>query len=228
MIDIILQQSQKEFINIIVTNQIIKMKNNFGKLMIIMMFLVTSVSYAQEYTNLSVNTEDIPVRELRRFALTGNIGWNSLTGVGVSIHTFATKNIEFDMGLGLASTGFKFGGRINYVILKHEFSPVAGAGILYGLGTGDAEVEIDGDNGKFGYTIGASPYLQLAFGIERVSRNGFFFKLMTGYAILLTDNNYVIKYGSPTSTEMDALDIVLGSGISMEVSLGFAFGNKKQ
>lgn len=203
------------------------MKSTFRKLLFIVMILFSISLFSQEYANLSVDKNDIPVRELRRFAITGNIGWNSLTGVGVSVNTFATKNIEFDFGLGLASTGFKFGGRFNYVILDHEFSPVAAAGILYGMGLGDNVVEVDGDTGPIGYTIGSSPYLQLAFGIERLSRKGFFFKLMTGYAILLTDSNYEIKYGSPTPTELDVLDMMMGSGISIEVSLGYAFGNNK-
>ena len=208
-------------------NQRIIMKSNYKKLLVIVMILFSVSIFAQDYANLSLDTKDIPVRELRRFAITGNIGWNSLTGVGVSVNTFATKNIEFDFGLGLASTGFKFGGRFNYVILDHEFSPVAGAGILYGMGLGDNVLEVDGDTGPIGYTIGSSPYLQLAFGIERLSRKGFFFKLMTGYAILLTDSNYEIKYGNPTPTERDVLDMMMGSGLSIEVSLGYAFGNNK-
>jgi hypothetical protein len=187
---------------------------------------ITVTIYAQEYMNMSEIKSKLSVRELRRSAITGNIGWNSLTGVGVSYNQFIGKKFEIDAGIGLAATGAKVGIRANYLFLESNFSPVVTAGFLYGFGSGGQALEFENEdtNNKFTYTVSASPYAQIAFGIEYLSNKGFMIKALTGYAILTIENNYQILSGNPTSEEIDAMDFVLGSGISMEVSIGYAFG----
>jgi hypothetical protein len=202
------------------------MKNILGIVSILLVVLSPLRSSAQEYMNMSEVKSKLAVRELRRSAVTGNIGWNSLTGVGISYNQFIGKKFEIDAGIGLASTGVKIGIRANYLFLDNNFTPLVSGGFLYGFGSNGQAVEYENINtgNTFTYTVSASPYAQLAFGIEYLSDKGFIIKALTGYAILTTTENYQIVSGYPTSEEYDAMDIVLGSGISMEVSIGYAFG----
>jgi len=195
--------------------------------LLVLLIGIQSIS-AQTYTaELGFGKESLAVRELRRNAITANIGWNGLTGVGVTYHNYVAKQMEIEFGVGLASTGIKFGGRFSYLFLDKNFSPFVAAGFMYGMGTGDYEydLEIDGSY-KYSYTVGASPFLQIVGGIEHMSNKGFLFRANLGYAILLTESNYEITKGVPTSDELRAMDIALSSGFVLEFSIGFAFGGK--
>lgn len=202
------------------------MKNILGLISMLLVVLLPVGSSAQEYMNMSEVKSKLSVRELRQSAITGNIGWNSLTGVGVSYNQFIGKKFEIDAGIGLASTGVKIGIRANYLFLDNNFTPLVSGGFLYGFGSNGQAIEYENTNtgNSFTYTVSASPYAQLAFGIEFLSNKGFIIKALTGYAILVGDINYQIVNGQPTTEEYDAMDLVYGSGISMEVSIGYAFG----
>ncbi len=202
------------------------MKSIFRLLPLLVLLIGLQSIVAQEYINMSVDTKDIPIRELRRNAITGNIGWNGITGFGVTYNHFLTKQLETDFGIGLASTGFKLGGRLSYLFIPKNFSPFVSGGFMYGLGFGNTEIE-DANNGNFFYTIGPSPFAQICGGIEYMANGGFLLRANLGYAILLKETNYAITKGVPTSEELRIMDAALGSGIVIEFSIGFAFGNGK-
>lgn len=201
-----------------------------SKLLFIFFFLVGTITLnAQAYTaNVDFGQHELAIREVRRNAVTGNLGWNGITGFGITFHNYFSKKLGTQIGIGLASTGVKFGGRFYYLFMDKNFSPFVSGGIMYGLGYGDTELDYEYDGSyKYSYTIGASPFAQIAVGIERISNGGFLFSANIGYAILLTDSNYEITKGNPTADELQAMDIALGSGIVIEFSIGYAFGNKK-
>lgn len=211
-------------LTIIYKNQI--MRITVKTLTILLLIFSFQSAISQEYLNMSVDEKDIPIRELRRNAITGNIGWNGLTGFGVTYNHFLTKQLETDLGIGVASTGLKLGGRVSYLFLPKNFSPFVSGGFMYGLGFGDTELE-DPNNGNFHYTIDPSPFLQICGGVEYMSNGGFLIRGNIGYAILLKDTNYNITKGVPTTDELRIMDAALGSGIVIEFSIGFAFGNSK-
>ncbi len=202
------------------------MKHSIKLIALITAMFLPGIVLAQDYMNLSEIKSKLPVREMRRTAITGNAGWNGLSGFGITVNQFISKNFEVDAGVGLAATGIKVGARMNYIFLDKKFSPIATAGFMYGFGSNGQSLEYNGEFGTFTYTISGSPFLQVAFGIEYVAKGGFMIKALTGYAFLTIQKNYNIVYGIPTSDELSALDIALGSGIVMEVSIGYAFGNK--
>lgn len=198
------------------------MKININLLAIL--FLLTAINLnGQEYMNMSEKEMELPIRELRRNAITGNIGWNGLTGFGVTYNHYLFSQLEADMGVGLASTGFKFGGRMSYLFINNNFSPFASIGFMYGTGS-SLELEYDQNNNKFNYMVESSPFLQIAGGVEYMSNGGFLVRGNMGYAILLKETNYKITQGVPTADELRAMDIALGSGIVIEFSIGYAFG----
>jgi len=184
---------------------------------------------AQDYTTKAAfGQEELAIREVRRNAITANIGWNGLTGIGVTYHNYVATQMSAELGVGVAATGIKFGGRFSYLFSKKNFSPFVSAGFMYGLGSGNSEYDYEYNGSyKFSYTVGASPFAQIAIGIEQMSNNGFLFSANLGYAILLTESNYEITKGNPSNDELRAMDIALSSGFVLEFSIGYAISNKK-
>ncbi|GEM_PF-777463 len=195
------------------------------------LILLTGIQFlsAQAYTaNVDFGQEKLAIREVRRNAITANIGWNGLTGIGVTYHNYVAKQMSAEFGVGLSTTGIKFGGRFSYLFSDKNFSPFISGGFMYGMGSGDYEYDYEYDGSyKFSYSIGASPFAQIAGGIEYMKNNGFMFSANLGWAILLTDSNYEITKGNPTSDELRAMDIAISSGFVLEFSIGYAIGNKK-
>ncbi len=201
-----------------------------GNTLIVILFLVgIQTLNAQAYTTkVAFGQEDLAIREVRRNAVTANLGWNGLTGIGVTYHNYVAKQMSGEFGVGLSLTGVKFGGRFSYLFPKKNFSPFVSGGFMYGLGSGDFEYDYEYDGVyKFSYTVGASPFAQIAVGIEQMSNKGFMFSANIGYAILLTNSNYDITKGSPSNDELKAMDILLSSGFVLEFSIGYAISNKK-
>ncbi len=184
---------------------------------------------AQAYTTkVTFGQEELAIREVRRNAITANLGWNGLTGIGITYHNYVAKQMSAEFGVGVSLTGIKFGGRFSYFFSEKNFSPFVSGGFMYGLGTGDYEYDYEYDGSyKFSYTIGASPFAQIAVGIEHLSNKGFMFSANLGYAILLTNSNYDITKGNPSNDELKAMDIALSSGFVLEFSIGYAISNKK-
>jgi len=195
-------------------------------LLAILTLLLTTPILAQDYVNMSVTEMKIPIRELKRNAITGNIGWNGLTGFGVTFNHYIFKQLEVDMGLGMASTGFKFGGRMSCLFMDKNFSPFVSAGFMYGTGS-SLEIDYDQNNNQFSYIVEPSPFIQIAGGVEYMANGGFLIRGNLGWAILLKQSNYRITKGVPTADELTAMDIALGSGIVIEFSIGYAFGGGK-
>ncbi len=184
------------------------MKNKYKILVAI--FVIASqilIAQAQEYSStVNLGQQELSIREIRTTAISGNIGWNGLTGIGVTYNNYFAKNIGIDLGVGLSTTGVKIGGRLNYFFSDKNFSPLASAGVNYGFGLGDTEVKFRNDNtgNEFNYKISASPFAQIGGGIEYMSDGGFMFRGLVGYAILLTDSNYKITKGVPSKDEKAA------------------------
>jgi len=184
---------------------------------------------AQDYSStVNLGQKSLAIREVRSNAITANIGWNSLTGVGIIYHNYLAKQMGLEVGIGLATTGFKLGGRFSYLFSEKNFSPFVSGGFMYGLGFGDIEIDYENTEtgNKFSYTISSSPFAQIGGGIEYLSNKGFLISGILGYAILLKDSNYEITKGVPSKDELTAMDIAIGSGIVIEFTIGYAFGGK--
>ncbi|MFK5855909.1 MAG: hypothetical protein QM503_07240 [Bacteroidota bacterium] len=204
------------------------------KKQIAFVFIITFIIGIQQLSSqvysstVNLGQKTLAIREIRRDAITGNIGWNSLTGIGISYHHYLGKQLGIEAGVGLASTGIKFGGRFSYLFSHKNFSPFVSAGFLYGLGSGNTQVDYEFDGNLFKYTVSSSPYAQIGGGIEYINNNGFMFSAILGYAILLKNSNYEIipGTGTPTDDDIRVLDILYGSGLVMEFTIGYAFGGK--
>jgi len=196
--------------------------------LVILLFGIQTLS-AQEYSSVvNLGQKSLAIREVRSNAITGNIGWNSLTGVGVIYHNYLAKQMGLEVGIGLATTGVKIGGRFSYLFSEKNFSPFVSGGFMYGLGFGDIEIEYKNEQtgNNFSYTISSSPFAQIGGGIEYMSSKGFLFSGILGYAILLKNSNYDITKGTATNDELTAMNMAIGSGIVIEFTVGYAFGGK--
>jgi hypothetical protein len=197
-----------------------------SKINLVFLFIILSGIQsinAQDYTATKKFGQDqLAIREVRKNAITGNIGWNGLTGIGVTYHNYLLKQLGLDVGIGLSSTGVKFGGRFSYLFSEKNFSPFVSAGFMYGNGI-NTEIDYDMDGDKFSCLIESSPFAQIGGGIEYMSNKGFLINANIGYAILLKESNYEITRGTPNNNNVRALDAAFGSGIVIEFSIGYAF-----
>ena len=169
---------------------------------------------------------DLPVRTVRRFGISFDMGWNSLVGVGPTLQYYASPHFGIDAGVGLSGVGWKFSGRGRYLFLDKKFSPFLAAGFIYGTGSLGAEVENQYEGNTIRFVLTQSPFIQLTFGGDLVASGGFFLMFDVGYAILLSEN-VEIKSGIPSADQLRAMDIAYGSGIVIEVGLGYMFKNRK-
>lgn len=196
-------------------------------IIITLLFLGISSAFAQqEYTSTKIfGKEDLAVRDRRSNAMTANLGWNGLSGVGFGFRMYPTTKVAIETGLGLASTGFKLGVRGKYLFMDKNFTPTVGAGFLYGTGSSlDLTYDATSTQSKFTYQVKASPFVQVVGGFEFMSNGGFLIGFDLGYAALIGEKNYIITSGSPTKDTLAAMDFALGSGIVLDISIGFAFG----
>ena len=189
------------------------------------LFFLFVFAGSAQYTNLS--EIKLPVRLTHGFGISGNMGWNSLTGVGISVQSYMSTHIGLDAGAGISSVGYKFAGRLRYLILEKNFTPMIGAGFIYGTGLPNQLIEFEYDGTTITFILNKSPYVQIVGGFDFVASNGFFIMADMGYAILLYENIKPIS-GIPTADMQSAMDLVYGSGIVIEVSIGYIFPKKKQ
>jgi len=161
------------------------------------------------------------VRSQRPWALSGELGWNGLAGVGLTLRRTLESGFAVEGGVGVSVEGAKAGLRVRYDFSRAEWTPFLGLGFLYGTGF-EGEVKGDGSTGPFKYRIGRSPYLQAVVGLEYQGQGGFVFAAATGYARLLGQNLNVTS-GTPTYDDLAAARLATGSGLVLSFSWGYAF-----
>ncbi len=161
-----------------------------------------------------------PIRSTRRWVIAGELGWNSLPGLGPTLSHNLVPEFSMDAGLGLSMAGLKLGLRARANLLRSAWTPVLGAGILYALGAGKTETEVKVDDETVRIRIFRSPYLQLVTGAAYTGRDGFSFLGTVGYALLLRDNTRLIE--GPEDTYREVRDS-LGSGVVIATGFGYAF-----
>ncbi len=186
-------------------------------------FFIGRISFAQQ----KFGVMDIPVRMTHTFGLSGNLCWNSLTGFGIAMQYYLVPKVALDGGVGISSTGYKFGIRGRYIFLKKNFSPFAGSGFIYSTGSFDQILTIEdiGTGNDITFKLLPSRFLQFVVGGDLVTNGGFFLLFDLGYAYLL-NNNIDIVTGTTTQEMKRLMRIVYGSGIVFEVSIGYVFKNK--
>jgi hypothetical protein len=196
------------------------MKRIFGFILIVL--FTFQLTAQQSYKDIV-----LPIRLTHGFGISGNTGWNGLTGVGITVQSYMNTHIGLDAGAGISSVGFKFAGRLRYLILEKNFTPMIGAGFIYGTGLPNQLIELDDSGTTITFILNKSPFVQIVGGFDFVASNGFFIMADMGYAILVSENIELIS-GTPTPDMQTAMDMVYGSGLVVEVSIGYIFPKKKQ
>lgn len=170
---------------------------------------------------------DVELRNPRKWALSAEVGVNSLSSLMGPVATFYVKpQIAVDLGIGLSSVGLRPGLRARYAFSREKTAYFAGAGLKQGLGTGGEDIEIEDPDTKekINIQIDAGTFLDLMVGVEFMADNGFLVIATAGYSTLLGDKLYTVSDGFTASEDAIKLfDTVFGSGIMLSVSLGKAF-----
>jgi hypothetical protein len=164
-----------------------------------------------------------PIRTRRRFIIAGELGWNSLAGMGVNATYHPIPLLALELGAGLSAVGIKGGVRVRVNLLQSLWTPTLGVGFMYGSGLGGEEIKTaEDDDGKTAkYRVLGSPYLQLVGGVNYTSSRGIVLMTTVGWAFLLRGHN--VKYvEGPTKLVEDA-EPFFGGGLVLASSLGYAF-----
>lgn len=159
--------------------------------------------------------------------VSGSLGWNGLTGIGATLQYYITPHFGLDAGAGIAMSGYKFSGRLRYIILEKNFSPIIGVGYIYSTGLKDQALEIkDSISGTSCIVeILPSSFIHIIVGAELLINKGFFVMVGIGYAYQVNSNVSLIS-GSINKAIDRFLQRRYGSGPVMEFSIGYVFSNK--
>lgn len=170
---------------------------------------------------------DAELRKPRKWALSAELGMNSLSSLVGPVATFYVKpQIAVDLGVGVSSVGIRPGMRARYAFSREKTAYFAGIGFKHGLGTGGEEIEIEDPDTKekLKMEVDASNFLDFMVGVEFMADNGFLVIATAGYSTLLGDQVYTVSSATPASDKaIKAFDTIFGSGIMLSVSLGKAF-----
>jgi hypothetical protein len=170
-----------------------------------------------------------PIRDRRKLALLGEIGWNGLAGFGMILSYHAHPHVSLDLGGGFSLLGWKAGVRTRYNLLKTPMTPFLGVGFnaTSGLGevTSDPSKDSSADPGSQPFTLNvkASYLVQAVLGFDFIHKRGFNMQGALGYSWLLNKNNVELVDGSLTRDEKRAIDIVFKSGLVISLAWGYAF-----
>jgi len=169
------------------------------------------------------------IREQRRLALLGEVGWNGIAGFGPVIVFHVHPHVSFDLGAGLSLLGWKTGLRGRYNFSTGPVTPFIGAGIIGAGGLGDNPIPINdkSDNSANGDTVNIkvlpSAFVQAVGGVDWTSRSGFTLLGTGGYAFLISHDPVEVTSGTPTRDERRAFDVLFRSGVVATVAIGYSF-----
>src|SRR5260370_14167219 len=123
------------------------------------------------------------VRSQRPWALSGELGWNGLAGVGLTLRRTLEAGFAIEGGVGFSLEGAKVGLRARYDFSRAEWTPFLGLGFLYGTGS-QQEVGDTGRYRPYKYRIGPSPFPPPPLWLAVPGHSGLVFAVAAGYARL--------------------------------------------
>jgi hypothetical protein len=161
-------------------------------------------------------------RERRPFYIAGELGWNGLSGLGVNFGYHPEPHFAIDTGAGLSLTGLRIGARLRLNFLTGEWTPFLGAGFSFAGGSGGTAGDFESQGEKAKAKILASPFVQLAGGVNYTGREGFLFTATSGYSIL-TRKGGNTRFVSGSQQAYDDIKPIFGGGVILSVAFGYAF-----
>lgn len=165
----------------------------------------------------------LSIREQRRLALTGELGFNGIAGFGAILSYHATPHISLELGAGLAVVGPKVGVRARYNLLESHVTPFLGMGFMAASGW-DTPIDITDPNteDKLNVKISPSAFSHGVVGLDWTSQGGFTLVAALGYAWLLSSDNVQIVSGEPNAKERRTIDLSFRDGPVISIALGYS------
>lgn len=161
-------------------------------------------------------------RERRPFYVAGELGWNGLSGLGVNFGYHPVPHFAIDTGLGLSLTGLRASVRLRVNLMTTQWTPFLGAGFSYAGGYGNEQVDFESNGEKAKGRVLASPFVQLAGGVNYTGSEGFMFTATTGYSILVRKGDNT-RFVSGSREAYDDVKPIFGGGLILSVAFGYAF-----
>jgi hypothetical protein len=163
----------------------------------------------------------VPARVQRKFAVLGELGWNSLAGLGANVSYSPISRLTAELGVGLSMAGFKAGARVRGNLFDSTWTPTAGVGFLVNSGSADSSFDVTIPPDTATLQLRPAPFLQPVIGMSYVGDGGFTFLGTVGYAFVLGEHPAVLVSGSPEV--FDQLRAFYGSGLVFSAAFGYSF-----
>jgi len=162
-------------------------------------------------------------RETRKFAITSDSGFKSLTGVGLALTYYPIKNIAIDAGAGAGLQGYKGGVRARVLFFNRKFSPYLGLGVFHNpLTENDRLFPSNDGTTEYDLDFEKSTFAQVIFGFETMSYGGFVIGFNLGYSKNLNEPSWSSVDDVDSNTK-SLIDLLYGSSICTGFNIGFAF-----
>jgi len=169
--------------------------------------------------------QDAPVRSVQRFMVGGNLGWNSLTGLGVVATGHITPMIGVDLGVGMSGMGIKAGGRVRGTLSESRTPPYVAAGAFDTSGSMGGPVENVEDGNAISFELLPSTFGMFVVGVDHTAASGLVVHAEVGYARLLTGDNVKMLTGKINAMQQMTFDLMYTSGVAVAVTVGWSDGD---
>ena len=162
-------------------------------------------------------------RQERKVSVMAQTSWNGLSGSGFLVAVNPIPYVSLDLGGGFSTIGIKSGARLRANLLPGSVSPFVGVGYFLGSGTGTDVLDTEDDGNEINFRVLSSQFVQAIGGINWMTRGGFTLMGGAGWAWRTTDDPVSLISGTPNKNQKDAFDLLLASGVVIELNVGYSF-----
>jgi hypothetical protein len=163
------------------------------------------------------------VRARRPLFIGADLAINGLTGFGMQLGYQLSPHWAVDAAVGASSQLLRVGVRGRYNLLTSPVTPFVGLAALYGSGT-PFDVQSEFADKKVSYRVAPSAFVQGVGGVHWVHRRGFTLAGSAGWMQLVSGrSNIRVHEGTPSQATRRRLDRAAGSGVVVELAVGYSF-----
>lgn len=172
------------------------------------------------FSELSANNYDSNLSN-KTLELSGNMGWGSAYGTGLSGSLYLTNNFAATVGAGLSLAGMKIGFGAKYIVSPNSrISPFFEASFAHVTGSSNTTISYEEYSATYEYD--SAEVLHLRTGLKiKVSNINLYGNI--GYGILLNGGNSRYKSGEPDENIIDLSDILEPGGVEISFGVGVMF-----
>ncbi len=171
----------------------------------------------------AVDARRSSIREQRPFVLRGDLGWNTLAGLGLGVSYAATAHLIVDAGVGYVLSGPKAGARLRWNFTTGALAPFVAVGGIWSAGLARPQTINQGHDDEFTFHVGQAAYAQYVVGVDLQDDDRFSYRMEIGWAQDLRARDLRLLSGTPSSADWNEVRTVAAGGLVIGGAIGYAF-----